>query len=297
LKVQNGTDKGAVYQMASERLQMGRAEDNDIVIKDNKCSRHHASLEMREQGLILKNISTNNRVFVDGVEITETLLMPNSTIRLGDTEIQLFVSGLESIVEMPNAQMPDMSMNMAPPTPALEKKNPLFYVYIILGIGGLYLLLSDSGTSVEEAPLNDDASMQTEILEAQKITEQLQNLKYTSGKDSKQYLDAQEEYLKGFRDYREGNYTRSITSFQAALALYPKHELARKYEVLSRRKLDEAIQRSMQDANRYMEQGRYTEAQSAYRTVMILIKSPDNLTYREAKAKHDQAQAIIEGGF
>lgn len=284
--------------MASERLQMGRAEDNDIVLKDNKCSRHHALLEIREQGLILKNISTNNRVFVDGVEISEILLMPNSTIRLGDTELQLFVSGLESLPEMPQSQISEMQMGIAAPTPAAEKKrNPLFYVYIILGLGGLYLLLSDSGSSPEETLLNDDAQIQTEILEAQKITEQLQNLKYTSGKDSKQYLDSQEEYLKGFRDYREGNYSRSITSFQAALALYPKHELARKYEVLSKRKLDEMIQTSMQDANSYMEQGRYTEAQSSYRTAMILIKSPDNLTYREAKAKYDQAQAIIEGGF
>ncbi|MCB0349337.1 MAG: FHA domain-containing protein, partial [Bdellovibrionales bacterium] len=49
--------------MAGDRLQLGRAEDNDIIIKDNKCSRYHAVLEMREHGLVIKNISTNNRVF------------------------------------------------------------------------------------------------------------------------------------------------------------------------------------------------------------------------------------------
>lgn len=279
--------------MASQRLQLGRAEDNDIVIKDNKCSRYHAVLEMKEQGLSIKNVSTNNKVFVDGIETTEAILLPNAMIRLGDTEIQLFVSGLESL-----SPMPEMPNEMAAPIAAApQKRNPLFYVYIALALGGLYLFLSDSGTKSEEAALSDDEKRQTEIIEAQKITEQLQNLKYTSGKDSKQYLDAQEEYLKGFRDYREGNFSRAITSFQAALALYPKHELARKYEVLSRRKLDEMIQTSMQDGNRYMEQGRYSEAQSSFRTVMILIRSPDNLTYKEAKAKFDQAQAIIEGGF
>ncbi|MCB0347972.1 MAG: FHA domain-containing protein, partial [Bdellovibrionales bacterium] len=280
-------------QMAGDRLQLGRAEDNDIIIKDNKCSRYHAVLEMREHGLVIKNISTNNRVFVDGMEVSETLLQPNATIKLGDTEIQLFVSGLEAL-----SVNPESPLDIPSPMPtAAKKKNSLFYVYIAIAGLGLYLLLSDDKSAVVDTSLNDDSKIQTEIMEAQKITEQLQNLKYSSGKDSKQYLDAQEEYQKGFRDYREGNYSRAITSFQAALALYPKHELAKKYEILSRRKLDESIQASMQDGNRYMEQGRYNEAISSYRNVMILIKSPDNLTYKEAKAKFDQARAIIEGDF
>lgn len=293
MKVQNGTDMGVVYQMAGDSLKLGRADDNDIIIKDNKCSRYHAVLEMKEHGLVIKNVSSNNRIFVDGLEVNETLLQPNAIIKLGDTEIQLFVSGLEAL-----AVAPDMPADLAMPTAApLKKKNPLFYAYIAIAGIGLYLLLSDGATQAPDKALNDDGKIQTEIVEAQKITEQLQNLKYTSGRDSKQYLDAQEEYLKGFRDYREGNYSRSITSFQAALALYPKHELARKYEILSKRKLDESIQASMQEGNRYMEQGRYNEAISSYRNVMILIKSPDNLTYKEAKAKYDQAQAIIEGDF
>ncbi len=293
MKVQNGTDMGVVYQMAGDSLKLGRADDNDIIVKDNKCSRYHAVLEMKEHGLVIKNVSSNNRIFVDGLEVNETLLQPNAIIKLGDTEIQLFVSGLEAL-----AVAPDMPADLAMPTAApLKKKNPLFYAYIAIAGIGLYLLLSDGATEAPDKALNDDGKIQTEIVEAQKITEQLQNLKYTSGRDSKQYLDAQEEYLKGFRDYREGNYSRSITSFQAALALYPKHELARKYEILSKRKLDESIQASMQEGNRYMEQGRYNEAISSYRNVMILIKSPDNLTYKEAKAKYDQAQAIIEGDF
>lgn len=284
---------GVVYQMAGDSLKLGRADDNDIIVKDNKCSRYHAVLEMKEHGLVIKNVSSNNRIFVDGLEVNETLLQPNAIIKLGDTEIQLFVSGLEAL-----AVAPDMPADLAMPTAApLKKKNPLFYAYIAIAGIGLYLLLSDGATEAPDKALNDDGKIQTEIVEAQKITEQLQNLKYTSGRDSKQYLDAQEEYLKGFRDYREGNYSRSITSFQAALALYPKHELARKYEILSKRKLDESIQASMQEGNRYMEQGRYNEAISSYRNVMILIKSPDNLTYKEAKAKYDQAQAIIEGDF
>lgn len=293
LKVQNGTDKGVVYQMASDSLKLGRADDNDIVVKDNKCSRYHALLEMREQGLVIKNVSSNNRIFVDGLEVNETLLHPNAVIKLGDTEIQLFVSGLEAL-----AVAPDMPADLSMPTTApIKKKSPLFYAYVAIAGIGLYLLLSDGTSTTPDELLNDDGKIQTEIIEAQKITEKLQNLKYTSGKDSKQYLDAQEEYLKGFRDYREGNYSRSITSFQAALALYPKHELAKKYEILSKRKLDESIQASMQEGNRYLEQGRYNEAISSYRNVMILIKSPENLTYKEAKAKYDQAQAIIEGDF
>ncbi len=279
--------------MASDSLKLGRADDNDIVVKDNKCSRYHALLEMREQGLVIKNVSSNNRIFVDGLEVNETLLHPNAVIKLGDTEIQLFVSGLEAL-----AVAPDMPADLSMPTTApIKKKSPLFYAYVAIAGIGLYLLLSDGTSTTPDELLNDDGKIQTEIIEAQKITEKLQNLKYTSGKDSKQYLDAQEEYLKGFRDYREGNYSRSITSFQAALALYPKHELAKKYEILSKRKLDESIQASMQEGNRYLEQGRYNEAISSYRNVMILIKSPENLTYKEAKAKYDQAQAIIEGDF
>ena len=289
LKIENGQDAGVVYQMAATQLFIGRSEENDIVLHDPKVSRKHAMIEWNGQDLLIRNLSQSSKITVDGQEVDEASLSENSQIKIGGVHIRL-VSENAIIEQAENHPQEHVQVEK-------KKRKPIFYIYILLGFAFLYLLLSDEVADEKWADLRDEQSIQNEIDEAKKVTELLQNAKYTSGKDSKQYFDAQEAYLKGFRDYREGKYTRAITSFAAALALYPKHPLAKQYMNLSRRKLDEQIQFFMQEGNRYMDKGKYNFAISAYKNVMILIKDPTNPNYKEALAKFKKCNAIIEGNF
>ena len=63
---------------------MGRAEDNDLVIKGNLISRIHAKVEMRRGKFILVDQSTNG-TFVQNVQGEETFVRRDSTEINGET--------------------------------------------------------------------------------------------------------------------------------------------------------------------------------------------------------------------
>lgn len=289
LKIENGVDAGVVYQMTAHQVFIGRSEENDIVLHDPKVSRKHAQLGWEGQVFKIKNLSTSSQLEVNGQKVDEAIINDTSKIKIGDTFISILneyaVTETQENIPQENAHKDT------------KKRKPTFYLYLFLGVLFLYLLLSEDNPDNEWTDLRDENSIQNEIDESKKVTELLQNAKYTSGKDSKQYFDAQEAYLKGFRDYREAKYNRAITSFAAALALYPKHPLAQQYMNLAKRKLDEEIQFYMQEGNRYMDKGKYKFAISAYKNVMILIKDTSNPNYKEALAKFKECNAIIEGNF
>ncbi|HEX4923301.1 MAG TPA: hypothetical protein VFV50_04415, partial [Bdellovibrionales bacterium] len=148
----------------------------------------------------------------------------------------------------------------------------------------------DSGIRSEE-------QVQAEIEATQKRKEEIARIKRAEGQFSQQYIEAQAAYIQGFRDYREGNFSRAIQSFTAALALYPGHELAAKYKKLSERRLDEMVQASLFEARRNMEQNKYELAKAAYKNIMIMVNDPNNKTFIEAKERYEEIELLLSGKF
>ncbi|MGB5247047.1 MAG: adenylate/guanylate cyclase domain-containing protein [Woeseia sp.] len=69
-------------------INMGRADDNDLVIKGNLISRIHAKIEMRRGRFILVDQSTNG-TFMQNVQGEETFVRRDSTELLGEGIIGL----------------------------------------------------------------------------------------------------------------------------------------------------------------------------------------------------------------
>jgi pSer/pThr/pTyr-binding forkhead associated (FHA) protein len=67
---------------------MGRAEDNDLVIKGNLISRIHAKVEMRRGKFVLVDQSTNG-TFVQNLQGEETFIRRDSTEIHGEGTIGL----------------------------------------------------------------------------------------------------------------------------------------------------------------------------------------------------------------
>lgn len=91
------------------------------------------------------------------------------------------------------------------------------------------------------------------------------------GKMDRQHESAQSYYVKGFRDYRQGQYTRAISSFQATLSFDPNHVLARRYLSQSLKKESQMIQFSYDQARRYREKNNFRLCISS---AQIVIRSP-----------------------
>ncbi len=65
-------------------IRIGRALDNDIVVGDASVSRHHASIEYRNGGFLLRDLGSQNGTWVDGKRVIEASLAGGDAFRLGD---------------------------------------------------------------------------------------------------------------------------------------------------------------------------------------------------------------------
>jgi hypothetical protein len=103
--------------------------------------------------------------------------------------------------------------------------------------------------------------------------------------------------VRGFRDYRKGQYERSMVSFQACLALNPEHVLCNRYIRLSQRKFDELVQNQVVLGRKYRDQNQYQACRASFRNVMVMVKDANSKIYQEAKANYDACNAFVEGRY
>lgn len=66
-------------------LRIGRAPDNDLVLRDGRVSRHHGQLTPRGGTWIYRDLGSTNGSFLNGTRVTEIALGPGDVLRLGDS--------------------------------------------------------------------------------------------------------------------------------------------------------------------------------------------------------------------
>src|SRR5690606_35444404 len=194
-----------------------------------------------------------------------------------------------------NNPAPQLQGYNLPPTKRKSDSGKMRF-YAILGtvvLVAVFLLSSN-----EPKPIIADApSIDQEIELSKQRQDTLIKEQLKSGNASRQYLDAQASYTKGLRDYREGLYKSAVSSFSAAIAIYPDHPTARRYLRLAQLKLDEQIQFLMQEGTRAMEKNRYQRAKSAFKNAMLLINDPENKVYIEARERYNECVLLLRESF
>lgn len=70
-----------------EERVVGTAPDADIVLSDSHASRHHASLRLTEQGLLVVDHRSKNGTTIDGVRIQSAYAPLDAVIRVGKTRL------------------------------------------------------------------------------------------------------------------------------------------------------------------------------------------------------------------
>jgi len=84
--MQLGPVIGQVYTMLGNRLAIGRAQDNDVVLDDPQVSRHHAQVVRRGNQIIVEDLGSTNGTLVNGRHITGPhVLQPTETIAVGSS--------------------------------------------------------------------------------------------------------------------------------------------------------------------------------------------------------------------
>ncbi len=92
LAVTGGVDAGAATVCADDTLTLGTARGNGLVLTDNAVSRHHARIEVHDQGIYLRDLKSTNGTFLAGLRITGAYLPESARFRVGATEIEFSVT-------------------------------------------------------------------------------------------------------------------------------------------------------------------------------------------------------------
>jgi len=70
-------------------LRMGRAMDNDIVLPDDKVSRHHGQIGVRLGMLVYTDLGSTNGSYLNGSAVTEIALGPGDVLQLGSSTVTI----------------------------------------------------------------------------------------------------------------------------------------------------------------------------------------------------------------
>lgn len=323
--VMNGAMKGSVRLMKFAEFTIGRSQECEFILTDDpKVSRRHASVKCIGDGCEVTSLNEKNRVEVNGREVDYVLLKSGDILKLGDTEIQFHNVPLhESRNAIPMNVPKGIELEMSPPTnptypaapanlysspkpqqrprptpPRPQSQDNLNRLFIY---GGLLLLgiwlFSGSPQKKKETDIRTEQQIQTDIEAAEKLRELSEQRNQKRQNGSLTTTQAQENYVRGFRDYKKGQYERAVVSFQACLALNPDHALCNRYLRLSQRKFNELIQYQMVLGRKYRDQNQYKSCRSAFRNVMVMVKDANSATYKEAKANYEACNSLVEGRF
>lgn len=74
-----------VINLKTQIVTMGRAKDNDIVLKEDAASGHHCRLEKHGVSYRLVDLNSTNKTWVNGAEKQNVVLRNSDQIKVGDT--------------------------------------------------------------------------------------------------------------------------------------------------------------------------------------------------------------------
>lgn len=104
-----------------ERTTIGRVEDNAFQIAEPSVSSRHCEILLQGGEVLVKDLNSTNGTFINGEKITERVLKPGQTLRLGNVELKLEVPGTPGAPASPSAPASPAS-GTAPATPPPKKE-------------------------------------------------------------------------------------------------------------------------------------------------------------------------------
>ncbi|MGA9778811.1 MAG: FHA domain-containing protein [Verrucomicrobiia bacterium] len=80
---------GRVHELKADKTTIGRVEDNMFQIAEPSVSSHHCEVLLRGNEVVIKDLNSTNGTFINDEKITESVLKPGHTLRLGQIELRL----------------------------------------------------------------------------------------------------------------------------------------------------------------------------------------------------------------
>jgi Nif-specific regulatory protein len=85
LRAVAGPIKGAIFQLVTEEVTIGRQASSQLCVGDISVSRQHCVIRPAKDGFQIHDLASNNGTFLNGKRVDESVLADGDKIRIGDT--------------------------------------------------------------------------------------------------------------------------------------------------------------------------------------------------------------------
>ncbi len=89
LVIQSPEQKGRSYELKVDKTTIGRVEDNTFQIAEASVSSHHCEVLLRGTDVVIRDLNSTNGTFINNEKVSESVLKPGQTLRLGQIELSL----------------------------------------------------------------------------------------------------------------------------------------------------------------------------------------------------------------
>lgn len=89
LVVLSGPTRGREYVMEADRLRIGKAKMNELMLVDDTVSREHCEILREVRGYVVRDRGSTNGTLLDGSEIREAFLKPGAILTVGNVELKV----------------------------------------------------------------------------------------------------------------------------------------------------------------------------------------------------------------
>lgn len=92
LRLYTGDTLKQQWQLTDDRLSIGRAKDNDVILPDGGVSKNHAYIERRGSSYVIVDNDSANGVFVNGEKVKERVLKYWDEIQIFNHQLKFMTS-------------------------------------------------------------------------------------------------------------------------------------------------------------------------------------------------------------
>lgn len=255
---------GKILKIEREWTRLGRAEDNDLIVKDPSISRYHVNFYIKEDQLIVEDAGSQNGFLVNGKQLGAAVqVKPGDRILVGATEYYVRLPGVSvepaPSVGEPQAKIYDNAAHAMPVDNSTQKRIRLYAIVVIALFAVVFFSKKEEKTA---AVAEDAASISDRPSPPSKPNHRTK---------SPSEIRSESLFREAMRDYEDANYSRAMIGFQDARTLNPENEEALNYIEFSETRLTNQLNELLKDGNRSMKYLQYRRGKSQAARILAIL--------------------------